>query len=655
MNGGLQARKRVMRSQESAGPTGLLRTPAWVETGETKEAPPRTAELRNFKEPMMDCSSCTISDVQTVLAAVDGALRGTAAVLTPEVLCCGDLDAPPATVPHYSQAYLARILEGDAADLVDVASEALLFARIGAPVAALVCSPLLGGLVCARDAESAVDSLECVDAFVPFRSNASELRAAISGLSVQKNESACLLVGNLGLLAWANSAGELGKRVDSVQSAVAARCEEGGASAAAAQAELSDDALVQRLAPRLRSLLGADGRRVAVVASNAADMPRGGLLPEQLPLADTCFCDEDTVAESIRQFRHDAGVPPKVVALFGQGAFFAGGTLREANQLRRVFREALAIERNTHAFGGPNYLSATDCDETRRATRCANCSCHAPALEPRLAGKVCVVTGGAQGFGLGIARNLACEGATVCIADLNEDGAQNAADQLNEEFGPDTAAAFAVNIAEEPTVAAMMAAVVRTTGGVDVFVANAGVLKACGVKEFDKRDWDLVTDVNYTGYFLCTKHCSSVMARQAADGEGPWMDIVQINSKSGLEGSNRNAAYAGSKFGTLGLTQSFAKELVEDKIKVNSICPGNFFDGPLWSDPEKGLFVQYLNTGKVPGAKTIEEVKHAYEAKVPMGRGCTPEDVARAILYVTEQTYETGQAIPVTGGQVMLK
>jgi sorbitol-6-phosphate 2-dehydrogenase len=144
------------------------------------------------------------------------------------------------------------------------------------------------------------------------------------------------------------------------------------------------------------------------------------------------------------------------------------------------------------------------------------------------------------------------------------------------------------------------------------------------------------------------------MAAQTVNPTSPWSDIVQINSKSGLEGSNKNGAYAGSKFGTIGLTQSFAKELVVDRIKVNSICPGNFFDGPLWSDPDHGLFVQYLRTGKVPGAKTVEDVRKAYEEKVPMARGCTPTDVTRAILYCVEQQYETGQAIPVTGGQVML-
>ncbi len=101
--------------------------------------------------------------------------------------------------------------------------------------------------------------------------------------------------------------------------------------------------------------------------------------------------------------------------------------------------------------------------------------------------------------------------------------------------------------------------------------------------------------------------------------------------------------------------QSFAMELVTDNIKVNAICPGNFFDGPLWSDPDRGLFVQYLRAGKVPGARTVEDVRRSYEARVPMGRGCAGADVVRAIMSVVEQVYETGQAVPVTGGQEMLR
>ena len=133
-----------------------------------------------------------------------------------------------------------------------------------------------------------------------------------------------------------------------------------------------------------------------------------------------------------------------------------------------------------------------------------------------------------------------------------------------------------------------------------------------------------------------------------------FADIVQVNSKSGLRGSKANFAYAGGKFGGIGLTQSFALELAPFRVKVNSICPGNFYDGPLWSNPENGLFVQYLAAGKVPGAKTVQDVKDFYLAQVPMRKGCNPVDVTKAILYAIEQTGETGQAIPVTGGQVML-
>jgi sorbitol-6-phosphate 2-dehydrogenase len=168
------------------------------------------------------------------------------------------------------------------------------------------------------------------------------------------------------------------------------------------------------------------------------------------------------------------------------------------------------------------------------------------------------------------------------------------------------------------------------------------------------NDFERVTQVNYTGYFATVQAVAPVMAQQHRGAPKCLFDIIQINSKSGLVGSNRNGAYAGSKFGGIGLTQSFALELVSYGIKVNAICPGNFLDGPLWSDPDRGLFVQYLRSGKVPGAKTVADVRHHYESKVPMGRGCTTDDVMHALFYLMDQPYETGQALPVTGGQVML-
>jgi len=268
--------------------------------------------------------------------------------------------------------------------------------------------------------------------------------------------------------------------------------------------------------------------------------------------------------------------------------------------------------------------------------------------------RIALVTGGAQGIGEEIVRNLAAAGALVFIADLNIEGAEKLANAINAEEKRSAALAIKVNVCDETSVEAMFRTIAETAGGLDLCVSNAGVLKAGSVLEQPLSEFKFVTDINYTGFFIICKYAGQLLRIQHYTAPDWKTDIVQINSKSGLEGSNKNGAYSGGKFGGLGLVASFALELVDYSIKVNAICPGNFLDGPLWSDPEKGLFVQYLKTGKVPGAKTVADVRSFYESKVPMKRGCTGKDLIRSLFYIVEQEYETGQAIPVTGGQVML-
>ena len=351
---------------------------------------------------------------------------------------------------------------------------------------------------------------------------------------------------------------------------------------------------------------------------------------------------------------------PKIVILENIGIFYLGESYDNAINIKNNFEDAL---KNIKVKSEPS--ESQDCTEKKNSKIITDNDRDQSVEEYRnerklyrnniVKNKIAVVTGGAQGFGESIVRELTESECLVFIADINVKGARKLAEELNIKYKRTTALAIKVDVTNENSVRKMIYEIVKKAGGIDIFISNAGVLNAGSVKEIDLATFNFVTNVNYIGYFLCTKHTSKVMALQNIPSNKYFTDIIQINSKSGLKGSNKNSAYAGSKFGSLGLTQSFALELIDNNIKVNSICPGNFFEGPLWSDPDKGLFVQYLRTGKVPGAKTIEDVKRFYESKVPMKRGCTGEDVIKAVYYLIGQKYETGQAIPVTGGQVMLK
>lgn len=269
--------------------------------------------------------------------------------------------------------------------------------------------------------------------------------------------------------------------------------------------------------------------------------------------------------------------------------------------------------------------------------------------------KTIIVTGAAQGFGEGIARNLILKGANIVVADLNEEVGKKTVEQFNSLTKNNRAIFVKTDVSDMDSITNMVQTAVVEFGGIDTFISNAGVLRAGGLDDMSPQDFDFVTKINYNAYFYCTKIVSKVMKLQTKYAHKDYYaDIIQINSKSGLRGSKANFAYAGGKFGGIGLTQSFALELAPHRIKVNSICPGNYYEGPLWSDPENGLFTQYLKAGKVPGAKTVEEVKAFYLAQVPMNKGCTPEDVVKAVLYLMDQCGETGQALPITGGQVMM-
>lgn len=259
----------------------------------------------------------------------------------------------------------------------------------------------------------------------------------------------------------------------------------------------------------------------------------------------------------------------------------------------------------------------------------------------RLDGRKAIVTGAAQGLGAAIFERLAEEGCSVAGWDINLDQVQATAAAIAERAAQRTLGLQA-DVTDAAAVRASVEASVSFLGGLDIMVCNAGILIAGDALEFDAAKWRKVIDVNLTGYFLCAREAARAML---AHGGG---SIIQINSKSGKKGSFKNSAYAASKFGGIGVTQSLALEFAEQGVRVNSICPGNLLDSPLWKD---SLFKQYAQNQGI----SEEEVRKKYVDQVPMKRPCAYRDVTNVVVFLAsgDSSYMTGQAINVTGGQEM--
>ena len=428
---------------------------------------------------------------------------------------------------------------------------------------------------------------------------------------------------------------------------------------------------VTEIIPAIRQILSRSGRglKTLQVTRNALvdrflENPAAVSLPFTPDIIVYCkskyiVLDSDDLVkeaeEKIEDYVARKGYTPKVLLVKGIGLVAVGDHAKNAGIITEVFLDAMKVAFYAGCFGGehpmePAWIEFIDNWEVENYRR----KVAAGASSGRVEGRTIIVTGAAQGFGQGIARELMREGANIVVADLNESVGSSTAFFFNEEAKNSRVIFVKTNVADMDSLQNLMKQTIVNFGALDVFVSNAGVLRAGGLEAMTPENFEFVTKINYQAYFYCAKVASHIMKIETAADPDYYADIVQVNSKSGLRGSKANFAYAGGKFGGIGLTQSFALELAPFRVKVNSICPGNYYDGPLWSNPENGLFVQYLAAGKVPGAKTVQDVKDYYLAQVPMRKGCNPVDVTKAILYAIDQTGETGQAIPVTGGQVML-
>lgn len=245
-----------------------------------------------------------------------------------------------------------------------------------------------------------------------------------------------------------------------------------------------------------------------------------------------------------------------------------------------------------------------------------------------ISGKVALVTGGSRGIGKAIALQLASAGADVAI---NYSSREEEALEVKKEIEAMGRKAFVIkaNVASMEETENMISEVAKELGSLDILVNNAGITKDNLLIKMKEEDFDKVIDINLKGTFNCIK-CASKLMIKKRQGR-----IINMASVVGIVGNPGQANYCASKAGVIGMTKSLAKELAGRNININAVAPG------------------FIDTDMTKVLK--DEAKDAMVKNIPLGRGGTPEDIAKAVLFLSSSLsdYITGQVINVDGGMVM--
>lgn len=245
----------------------------------------------------------------------------------------------------------------------------------------------------------------------------------------------------------------------------------------------------------------------------------------------------------------------------------------------------------------------------------------------KLAGKVALVTGGAQGIGKAVALLLARNGADIVVSDINLEKAEETAKEV-QALGR-KALATKVDVAAFGDVEKMVETILTQFGKVDILVNNAGIARDKLILRMTEEDWDAVLNINLKGTFNCTKAVVRHMSKQKSG------KIVNIASVVGEMGNAGQGNYAASKAGVIGFTKTIAREFAQRGINVNAIAPG------------------YIETPMTDALS--DKVKEELKRLIPMDRLGKPEDVAEAVLFLVSESanYITGQVLNVNGGIYM--
>jgi len=263
-----------------------------------------------------------------------------------------------------------------------------------------------------------------------------------------------------------------------------------------------------------------------------------------------------------------------------------------------------------------------------------------------LAGRIAVVTGAGSGLGRSIAVGLARTGAMVALADIDAAAAAETAERILGERPGASVVVCHCDVTSEASVQGAFEGVVETFGGLDILVNAAGIAPPYALVDLPVDQWRLALEVNLTGYFLTAQQAARILIEQGMGGS-----IINLSSKSGLEASKNNTPYNATKAGEIHMARGWALELGREGIRVNSVCPGNVFEGSKIWNP------QYIRVcAKKYGIKP-EEVIPYYVGKTALNREIKGQDVADAVVFLCSERARriTGQTLVVDAGQVMVR
>jgi meso-butanediol dehydrogenase/(S,S)-butanediol dehydrogenase/diacetyl reductase len=263
------------------------------------------------------------------------------------------------------------------------------------------------------------------------------------------------------------------------------------------------------------------------------------------------------------------------------------------------------------------------------------------SMANRMREKVVVITGGASGMGLGIAKALSAEGASVVVADLNGDAAARVAAELEAAGGP--AIGVQADVAKREDLRRAVTSAVEAFGRIDVWFNNAGFNNPMQFLDVTEDNWRSIMEVNALGTLMGTQEAAKQFIAQGGGGK-----IINTSSMAGRQGFPAFAPYSASKAAVISLTQAAAKALAEHDITVNAFAPG-VVDTPLWVKLDKDL----LDIGET---KKAGQAMNDLAAGIIRGRTAQVEDIMGTALYLAsaDSDYLTAQVIMIDGGMVLV-